>query len=78
MEQIEQNKFEQDADFLLEEMVHHPNGQMVAYGVILNDTKGRFEDGRKVRTSYVVDIYHNKENMFFRTRNTVYRVTGFA
>lgn len=42
------------------------------FGAIFGDTKGRFADGERVRTSFIVE--GPDENNIVRTRNTTYQL----
>ena len=45
-------------------------GFTVAIGNCYNDSKGRFPDGTKIRTSYILDI---RDDLII-TRNSIYRI----
>ena len=66
-----------DADVKLIEMFQMPTGEVQMIAKVYNDSKLRFEDGDKIRTTYVVKITHDHNYMFVETRNTVYRIIGF-
>lgn len=51
-------------------------GSTVAHGTILNDSRGIFVDGDRVRTSPVKRIFELKGQKYIETRNTIYRVVG--
>lgn len=67
-----------DADLKLVDILQDPTGTCKATGEIFNDSRGRFEDGVLVTTSYVVSVEMIEGFMYIQTRNTLYRVTNLT
>ena len=44
----------------------------VLYGQIYNDSKGRFDDGTFVRTSFLSENYELGEGLVVKTKNSAY------
>lgn len=64
-----------DAELGVDSISATPLLRQVAYGTIFNDSKGRFVDGSKIRTSAIENIIVNdKGEMFIETLNTMYKV----
>lgn len=62
------------ADMVFQSMFAIMPDVFCARGIIFNDSRHLFLDGEQVRTSNVVNIYHDGEETYLETRNTVYRI----
>ena len=62
-----------DAELRDARYTQFPNGKKGLFGEIFNDSKGRFKDGEKMYTSFVVNEMLG--NDLIATVNTIYKVT---
>lgn len=68
-----EDKFEADMVFIALDDKMFP-GDVVAHGIIYNDSRGIFHDGERVRTSTVKQIVKVDDELYIETRNTMYRI----
>ncbi len=65
-----------DAVLCVDDLNATPLLKQVAYGTIFEDSKGRFPDGSKIRTSEIQELVLDDNGvMFIQTLNTVYKVS---
>ncbi|MDX7988637.1 hypothetical protein FE392_15075 [Xenorhabdus sp. 12] len=64
------------AEIELTDFTTDRKGKAVAFGKVFNDSRKRFEDGKEIITSLVINAETYQTDGYIKTQNSIYKIRG--